>query len=109
MAQKLHVTNGDALVPAIERAAPGERVLPWRDVLHEGPVPGGISEAALRAERAVFLAGAGWGDGVPLLDAFERRDQTLAAAVGGPISLWFEDDLFDQLQLVQVLTMLATR
>jgi hypothetical protein len=109
MAEKLHVTNGDALVPAIERAAPGGVVLPWRDVLHEGPVPGGLSEAALRTERVLFLARAGWGDGMMLLDAFERRDRALAAGAAGEISLWFEDDLFDQLQLVQVLAMLAPR
>ncbi|MEA2478422.1 MAG: hypothetical protein QOJ07_344 [Thermoleophilaceae bacterium] len=102
------MTNGDALVPAIERAAPGGRVLPWRDVLHEGPVPGGLSEAALRAERALFLARAGWGDGVSLLDGFERRDQALIAS-RGDLMLWFDDDLFDQLQLVQVLAMLDAR
>src|SRR3954469_20325879 len=101
MARTLHVTNGDALVPAIERAAPGGLVLPWRDVLHEGPVPSGLSEAGLRAERALFLARAGWGGGVMLLDAFERRDDTLAAAASsGDIQLWFDPDLYDQLQLI---------
>jgi hypothetical protein len=110
MAQKLHVTNGDALVPAIERAAPDGVVLPWRDVLHEGPVPARLSEAELRTERVLFLARAGWGDGVMLLDAFERRDRTLVAgAAAGEVSLWFEDDLFDQLQLMQVLAMLSSR
>jgi hypothetical protein len=111
MARKLHVTNGDAIVPEIEAVAPDDPVLPWRDVLHEGPVPGGIDEAALRAVRAEFLARAGWGDGVILLDAFERRDAKLerAAQDGYETWLWFEDDLYDQLQLVQVLTQLGVR
>jgi hypothetical protein len=111
MARKLHVTNGDAIVPEIEAVAPDDPVLPWRDVLHEGPVPGGLDEATLRAERAVFLARAGWGDGVKLLDAFERRDAKLerAAREGYDVWLWFEDDLYDQLQLVQVLTQLGPR
>jgi hypothetical protein len=111
MARKLHVTNGDAIVPEIEAVAPDDPVLPWRDVLHEGPVPGGMAEAALRAVRVEFLARAGWGDGVILLDAFERRDAKLDLAVreGYDIWLWFEDDVYDQLQLVQVLSMLAAR
>jgi hypothetical protein len=108
MASKLHVTNGDAIVPEIEAVAPDDPVLPWRDVLHEGPVPGGIDDAGLRAERAAFLAREGWGDGVLLLDAFERRDQKLLRAAGErELWLWFEDDLYDQLQLLQILDILA--
>jgi hypothetical protein len=111
MAPKLHITNGDAIVPEIEAVGPDDPVLPWRDVLHEGPVPGGIDEAALRAVRVEFLARAGWGDGVILLDAFERRDAKLerAAQEGYDLWLWFEDDLYDQLQLLQVLTQLDSR
>jgi hypothetical protein len=110
MPPNLHVTNGDAIVPEIEAVAPDDPVLPWRDVLHEGPVPGGLDEATLRAERAAFLARSGWGDGVLLLDAFERRDARLArAAHEADVWLWFEDDLYDQLQLLQILTMLAAR
>lgn len=108
MAQTLHVTNGDAIIPWIEAEAPDGIVLPWRDVLHEGPVPGGMDDAGLRAERAAFLARAGWGDGVLLLDAFERRDaRLLRGADEGQVFLWFEDDAYDQLQLIQVLAMLA--
>jgi hypothetical protein len=102
------VTNGDAIIPWIEAEAPDGVVLPWRDVLHEGPVPAGLDDAGLRAERAAFLARAGWGDGVLLLDGFERRDaRLLRGADEGEVYLWFEDDAYDQLQLIQVLAMLA--
>ena len=102
------MTNGDAIIPWIEAEAPDGIVLPWRDVLHEGPVPSGIDDAGLRAERAAFLARAGWGDGVLLLDGFERRDaRLLRGADEGEIYLWFEDDVYDQLQLIQVLAMLG--
>src|SRR5215217_7966120 len=73
MASKLHVTNGDAIVPEIEAVAPDDPVLPWRDILHEGPVPGGIDDAMLRAERAAFVAREGWGDGVVMLEMLERH------------------------------------
>ncbi|HEY3186281.1 MAG TPA: hypothetical protein VGJ70_02320 [Solirubrobacteraceae bacterium] len=42
----LHVTNGDAVAPAIA-AVTGRDVLPWRDVLHDGPVPAGLDADAL--------------------------------------------------------------
>jgi len=108
MAPKLHVTNGDSIVPEIEAVAPDDPVLPWRDILHEGPVPGGIDDALLRSERAAFVARHGWGDGVVMLELFERRDEKLLRAAGErDIWLWFEDDLYDQLQLLQILDMLA--
>jgi len=108
MAPKLHVTNGDAMIPEIEAVAPDDPVLPWRDILHEGPVPGGVDDSLLRSERAAFLARAGWGDGVTLLELFERRDQKLLrGAEERELWLWFEDDLYDQLQLLQILDLLG--
>ena len=102
------MTNGDSIVPEIEAVAPDDPVLPWRDILHEGPVPGGIDDSMLRSERAAFLAREGWGDGIVLLELFERRDQRLLrAAEDGEVWLWFEDDLYDQLQLLQILDLLA--
>jgi hypothetical protein len=105
----LHVTNGDTAAEAIELAGlPGE-VLIWRDVLHEGPVPEGLAPTELRQTRAAFLAAAGWGDRSTIFRDFEARDRRLRAAVesGVDIVLWFERDLFDQLQLLQVLDALG--
>jgi hypothetical protein len=83
-------------------------VIAWRDVLHEGPVPA-VDAAALRETRARFLAEFGWGDAGRLRAAFEERDETLAAALRDrrPVVLWFERDLYDQLQLLQVLALAA--
>ena len=60
----------------------------------------------LRA-RADFLADSGWGRPQALLSSLERRDAQLLAALrdGVPVVLWFEHDLFDQLQLLDVLTL----
>jgi hypothetical protein len=35
----LHLTNGDATVPGLLATGLADTILPWRDVLHEGPVP----------------------------------------------------------------------
>lgn len=43
-------------------------VLPWRDVLHEGPVPAGLSDAELGAARARFLADRVWEERVALTE-----------------------------------------
>jgi hypothetical protein len=102
----LHVTNGDSTVPGIEGIGVGGDVLPWRDVLHEGPVPAGLDDDELRAVRARFLSECGWGPAGPIEAGMRARDERLAAALADdePVVLWFEHDLYDQLQLIQVLS-----
>jgi hypothetical protein len=53
----LHVTNGDETVARMEAAGVSGELVPWRDALHEGPVPAGLAPAELAAARARFLAG----------------------------------------------------
>jgi hypothetical protein len=86
----------------------GER-LAWDDVLHEGPVPGGLGLAELSNVRAEFIAGAGWGERAAVEAKFAARDNGLRALAPAAeeIVLWFEADLYDQLQLIQVLDLLA--
>jgi hypothetical protein len=99
----LHITNGDCAVAVLSRVVRGP-ILPWRDVLHEGPVRAGLSLEALSRERAAFIAGAGWGDFSTVLKSFQERDALLRrAGEHDEIVLWFEHDLYDQLQLIQVL------
>src|SRR5918999_627137 len=100
----LHVTNGDATVPGLRGTGIAGTILPWRDVLHEGPVPD-MPDAELRAVRARFLAGEHAAD-VGTEAEFTRRDRTLAANSDGEYVLWFEADLYDQLQIVQILAQL---
>jgi hypothetical protein len=99
----LHITNGDCAVAVLSRVVRGP-MLPWRDVLHEGPVRAGLPLEALSMERAAFIAGAGWGDFSTVLKSFQERDALLRrAGEHDEIVLWFEHDLYDQLQLIQVL------
>jgi hypothetical protein len=100
----LHITNGSAV--AADLRALGE-VLTWDDVLHEGPVPE-LEPAALREVRAQFLAGAGFTDLAQARMRLTTRDERLDAVdFSTRIVLWFEDDLYDQLQLLQILDRLA--
>jgi hypothetical protein len=103
----LHVTNGDSAAEGIRASGVGGDVLPWRDALHEGPVPSGLDAGQLRPVRADFLASCGWGDAGEIEAELRARDERLLAAHGRElVVLWFEHDLYDQLQLLQILDML---
>jgi hypothetical protein len=102
-----HLTNGDLAAAVIRQVALGE-VIPWRDVLHEGPVRAGLTLEELSTERAAFIAEAGWGHLDPVRSSFAERDAGLrAAGAEEEVVLWFEHDLYDQLQLIQVLDWFA--
>lgn len=103
----LHITNGDCAAAVLSRAVSGT-ILPWRDVLHEGPVRAGLALEQLSRERAAFIAKAGWGEPERVLQDFRSRDAAFGrAGQHDEIVLWFEHDLYDQLQLIQVLDGLA--
>jgi hypothetical protein len=104
----LHVTNGDSTGYTLRKTTLGGAVLTWRDVLHEGPVPAG-TRAQLRAARAGFLNAWGWGSKRAIAGDLERRDRLLLSALqdGRQVVLWFEHDLYDQLQLLDALSLVA--
>lgn len=100
----LHVSNGDSTdVPGTGLA---QRVLYWRDSLHEGPVPE-VGPEELRAIRAGFLAESGVDEHAEGSAMFAERDRVLEAGRDGEYVLWFEADLYDQLQIIQILDRLA--
>jgi len=104
MAAALHVSNGDCTdLPGTGLA---RHVLYWRDILHEGPVPA-VEPEELRRIRANFLQAAGWDDRAEGTEMFAERDRTLEANRDGEYVLWFEADLYDQLQIIQILARLA--
>ena len=103
----LHVTNGDIVVDLLRRAGLADAALAWADVLHEGPVPAGLDDDGLRRARAEFLAGADGGDTAEALRRLTDRDRALAGGRAGGYLLWFEADLYDQLQIAQILAALG--
>ncbi len=105
----LHVTNGESAADTLRQTALGGAVLAWQDTLHEGPVPA-LGRQELLQTRARFLADCGWGSRQSLFASLERRDWQLLEALRDDIQvvLWFEHDLYDQLQLLDVLTLAHT-
>ena len=107
-ADPVHVVNGDSVAGTLAQSRLGGEVIVWRDVLHEGPVPPGDPET-VRAARATFLSEAGFGSADAILADLAAADAALIAAIdaGRETVLWFEHDLHDQLQLIQILARLA--
>src|SRR5581483_8756233 len=97
---------GDTAADLLAAAGKGDRILPWRDVLHEGPILADLA-ASTRA-RVPYLAGRFGFAEADIAAEFAARDAVLAAHSGfDRIELWFEHDLYDQLQLVQILAFFA--
>jgi hypothetical protein len=96
----LHVANGTSTTMIIAAAGiPGACSI-WADPLYEGPVPGGLNDAELIEVRTRYLGPA---------DSPERDMRSWRSALErhesyDELILWFEHDLFDQLNLVQLLT-----
>jgi hypothetical protein len=104
----LIITNGDAAGELLRKAFTETEVLPWRDVLHDGPVPMTETLDELSELRADFLAERGWGEPDVLRENFQARDRGLAHhEMFETVTLWFEHDLYDQLQLIQILAWFA--
>ena len=107
MSACLHITNGDAAADTLKQFLAQEDVLPWRDPMIDGPFPAGLNLSATSQIRAGYLAGPGLAYDQVLRD-FRLRDEHLAAAGRyHEITLWFDHDLLDQLQILQLLDWFA--
>ncbi len=102
MTELLHITNGSAAVSRIHPLGLSGDIVPWDDVLHEGPVPERLDRVALRRVRAAFLARTWTGAVREVEQMLEQRDRVFDAGVA-EVVLWFEHDLYDQLHVLQIL------
>lgn len=106
-ARVLHVANGTCTTRLIEAAGlPGSTSL-WADPLHDGPVPGDLTDDQLVEVRCRHLAGPSASD--PADDLRRWRAAIAAHDSYDELVLWYEHDLFDQLNLIQVLPWIRER
>ena len=105
MGRVLNIVNGDMSVEIMKKAHINGDFLPWRDFLHDGPVPQSFSLSQVSKIRAYFIHEQGFGTLEQLEQEFEERDKILKNYHKyEKIILWFEHDLYDQLQLLQILS-----
>jgi hypothetical protein len=102
--QRLNITNGDSAAGTLSEAGVEGKIIPWRDVLHEGPVDSSLSLEELSKGRARFISEQGWDNFAHVSGDFAERDRVIRHLdYFDEVVLWFEDDLYDQLQLIQLL------
>lgn len=99
----LHIANGSATTDLIAAAGIPGTLSIWADPLYEGPVPAGLTDAELVDVRGRYLGGDD-PDSDPVNDLRRWRAVIADHDSYEELILWFEHDLFDQLNLIQVLT-----
>lgn len=113
----LHVTNGGHTIHGLQAAGVPGRFSIWADPLHEGPVPA-VDDGELVEIRRRFLTPSAtpptgaWIGSDPTLDPSndlrEWREIIARHDSYDELVLWFEHDLFDQLNLIQLLSWIHT-
>ena len=104
----LHITNGDSVLSTFRQVRFPGRYIAWKDALHDGPVPQTADLQSLSDIRARALADFGGGAYEKLRADFAERDRALEDfRKFEEVVLWFEHDLYDQLQLIQLLDWFA--
>ena len=104
----LHIHNGDSTAQTARKAAiPGEH-LAWREALVCGPVLAGLSADQFRRVRADHLASAYGVSREKCEKELRAQEASLSAFTEHEeVVLWFEHDLFCQVQLIYLLDWFA--
>lgn len=100
----LHIRPGDDILPKLKEAGlPGEFIR-WADALCQGPTPSGLSRTKWRNLRARFAAESGYFPFDDALRFLSEQDQHLERFRDHDrVLLWFEHDLFCQINLIYLL------
>ena len=104
----IHFTNGAIVADALTAGGVPGRAVACADPLHDGPCLPGLSRAEWRDSRAHFLSSS---HSVPLDEVRATSSCATPPSTRRPrpseVVLWFEHDLFDQLNLIWLLDALA--
>lgn len=104
----LNIHNGDATADVAKQSSiPGEHFA-WREALIEGPSPANVTAAELRRRRAQHLVEAYKVESGQCEQELKRQEDKLASfAKYDEVVLWFEHDLFCQVNLIYLLNWFA--
>ena len=105
----LVITNGDTAAHLLSTAGLRASIVPWRDILHEGPLRPDLGLEQLSDLRAAYLAERFGLDFADVRAEFGARDAIMRQQQRyEQVGIWVEHDLYDQLQLIQILAFFAS-
>lgn len=106
---RLHVTGDEHAAARLTAVMGGEPALPWADPLYLGPVREAISLEELTAARVRFLGDRYRLEREPMRARLQDRNRRMREALDAASELiaWFRPGLGDQLQLIQLLDLVA--
>ena len=109
MNKTLHIVSGTTVTQVMKQAKLTGNFLEWQDFLHEGPIPKKFSLEQRSKIRAHFFNKQGYANLNIALRTFEYRNNILKNYQEyKEVILWFEQDLYDQLQLLEILNWLES-
>ena len=104
----LHIVNDNLTAQALAHAELAGEILPWQDTLYEGPVIRFEDLDSLAIERAKYFAARDYGDYKTIEQAYLSRNAVIKDYRNYQhIILWFDHDLYGQLQLTQLIEWLG--
>ncbi|MFK7920676.1 MAG: hypothetical protein AB8H47_01905 [Bacteroidia bacterium] len=110
MSQTLHILNGDATRPEFERSAIAGDIMIWREILVEGPALYPLLTDKWFEARQNFLNEAYKPDDLTQVNGMRREfEKLLDLSDYDEIVLWFEYDLFCQINMIAALSALKGR
>lgn len=106
----LHIHNGESSAGTLRQSAvPGESVA-FKDALIDGPTPSGLTGDAWRSLRARHLSETYGVDAQESARGLAEQESVLASfAANDEVVLWFEPDLFCQVNLIYLLDWFSQR
>src|SRR6266446_4636393 len=105
----LHIHNGESSMNTARQSIPGEHFA-FREALIDGPTPSGVEDHDWRKLRAAHLSAAYGLEQQECEQELQRQDETLSRYTAhDEVILWFEHDLFCQVNLIYLLNWFAQR
>lgn len=110
MSQTLHILNGDSTRPEFERSAIAGDIMIWREMLVEGPALYPLLTDEWFETRRNFINQAYKPDNLSQINGMRLEfEKLLNLSAYQEIVLWFEYDLFCQINMVAAISALAGR